>query len=443
MVPLGLSARDRKAYLRALHESHLMKPLVRIHDRNEKVISTIVSTRILSGQVNVDMSQDPNRTLEVTILEPRRAPAWLPSGPADYHVFADNFISAQYLVWVRDLSDGPGWVHVPVFWGPIVGLSQDGVEVTVQGAGKEVLGLEPCLLWRSMELHKGRRRTAVIRDVLAANGETRFDLPDLAPKLNKKMSLNRHAQPWNIATAIAGGADWQLFYDGRGRAKARRWPQNRAYTWKDDATSTILNRPTISYDVTGVRNVVEVLGPEPKGPPSRIRAVARANEKHKLSAEQMRRNGQPRYMVEVVDSNLAKPELEWHASHKRHHGKGAISLVAAHWGAPSGVKNPGRWLKWRKSVIAARQNKARDIARRHLKNRLRATIDTTFETIPIPHLEEGDPCAISVEGWHLTFILKQFTIPLVSDAPMTVGVNRRIPKKDRERKRQKKGHRPR
>lgn len=441
MIPLGLSARDRNAYLAALKQSQLMKPLVRIHDRNEKVIST-VSEQVVGGQVNVDMSQSPNRTAEVIILAPRKAPAWLPEGPADYHVFANNFISIRYCVFVKDLTDGPGWVEVPIFWGPITGLSQDGTEVTIQASGKEILGLEPHLLWKKMELHKGRRRIAVIRDVLAEQGETRFDLPDLPQKLPKRLDLNRHAQPWRVAAMIAGGANWQIFCDGRGRVKVRRWPQNRAYTWHDGDNATILNRPVVSYDISSVRNVVEVMGPEPKGPPTRIREVARAPEKHHLSAESLKRNGQPRFMVETVDSNLSKPELEWHAAHKERHGQGSISLVPGRWGAPSGVKNPKRWFAWRHSLIASRKKKAKEIAKRHLANRLGGTIDTTFESIPVPHLEEGDPCAVSVDGWHFTFILKQFTIPLVSDAPMTVGTNRRVPRRDRKRRRQRKGYKP-
>lgn len=435
-VPLGLSHHDRMAYHRALVHTHRIQRRVRIHDADEKVISTITK-RILSGSVQVDMSQAPHRTLELVILEPRKAPAWLPDGPSDAHVFANNFISAQYWVWVDGLSDGPGWVDVPVFWGPITGLSQDGDEVTITASGKEALGLDPCLLWQEHDIHKGARRVHAIRDLLQRQGETRFDLPDLPAKLGKKMSLNRHAQPWNVAKAIGGGENWQLLYDGRGRAKVRRWPQNRIFTFHGGVDGSVLTRPRISYDVSSVRNVVEVLGPEPKGPPTRIRAVARARARHPLSPERLARNGERRWLVHVVDSDLAKPEMEWIKGHSRKKGN-FHGWIEGHWGAPSGTKNKNRWFDWRHSVIVHRKKKAEQIANRQLENRLKAAVEVAFDCLPIPHLEEGDVCAVYVEGQHFEFVLKQFTLPLTSDSPMSIGVNKRVSWRDRKRKHPKK-----
>jgi YD repeat-containing protein len=424
VIPLGLSHADRRAFEATLTRTHRMRVTMRMHDRDEKIIST-VTNRLLSGAVQVDMSQAPHRTLEVVLLEPRRAPAWLPEGPGDAHIFADTFVSVRYGVWVDDLSDGPGWVDVPVFWGPVTGMSQDGDQITIAAAGKESLGLDPCLLWNTMHVQKGRRRVTAIRDVLEAQGERRFDLPDLPAKLGKKMSLNRHAQPWHVAKSIAGGADWQLFYDGRGRAKVRRWPQNRVFTFHGGKDGTVLTKPRISYDITSVRNLVEVLGPEPKGPPKRIRAVARAKAKHPMSPYRLRRNGQRRYLVHVVDSNLAKPETEWHKAAGGNE-PGGPPVHGGWWGAPSGIKHPKRWFEWRHSIIVHRKEQAQNIANRQLKNRLKAAVEASFDSLPIPHLEEGDPCAAYADGMHFEFILKQFTLPLTADAPMSVGTNKRV-----------------
>jgi hypothetical protein len=424
LIPLGLSHADRRAYEAALTNTYRPRYVVRIHDHDEKVTST-VTNRILSGAVQFDMSSAPHRSLEMVLLEPRRSPQWLPEGPGDASVFADNFISVQWGIWVNDLSDGPGWVDVPVFWGPVTGMSQDGDQITITAAGKETLGLDPCLLWDTMHVQKGQTRVKAIRAILAAQGEARFDLPDLPAKIGKKMSLNRHAQPWHVAKAIAGGADLQLFYDGRGRARVRRWPQNRVYTFHGDANGTVLSKPRISYDITSVRNLVEVLGPEPKGPPKRIRAVARAKSKHPMSEYRLRRNGQPRHLIHVVDSNLAKPEMEWHKGHDSTPNKPG-GHVAGHWGAPSGIKHPHRWFEWRHTVIVHRKKHAQKIADRQLKNRLKATVEATFDTLPVPHLEEGDPCAVYTDGMHFEFVLKQFTLPLTADAPMSVGVNKRV-----------------
>jgi YD repeat-containing protein len=424
VIPLGLSQVDRWAYEAALARTHRIRVLVRIHDRDEKVVST-VTNRLLSGQVEVNMAEAPHRKLSLVLLEPRRSPTWLPEGPGDAAIFADNFVSVQYGVWVNDLSAGAGWVDCPVFWGPVTGMSQDGDQITINAAGKEVLGLDPCLLWDTMHVAKGRRRVLAIRDILEAKGEARFDLPDLPNKIGKKMSLNRHAQPWHVAKAIAGGADWQLFYDGRGRAKVRRWPQNRVWTFRSGTNGTVLTKPRISYDITSVRNLVEVLGPEPKGPPKRIRAVARAKAKHPMSPYRLRRNDKRRYLVQVVDSNLAKPDMEWHKAAGGNE-PGGPPAHGGHWGAPSGVKHPKRWLEWRHTVIVHRKTHAQKIANRQLKNRLKAAVEASFDSLPIPHLEEGDPCAVYSDGMHFEFVLKQFTLPLTADSPMSVGVNRRV-----------------
>jgi YD repeat-containing protein len=424
MIPLGLSHADRRAFEATLTRTHRIRVIVRIHDHDEKVTST-VTNRLLSGSVEVNMAQSPHRILNLVLLEPRRSPTWLPDGPGDASVFADNFISVLYSIYVDDLSDGPGWVDVPVFWGPVTGMSQDGDQITIAAAGKETLGIDPCLLWNTMQVHKGQTRVKAIRDILAAQGEARFDLPDLPAKIGKKMSLNRHAQPWHVAKSIAGGSNWQLFYDGRGRARVRRWPQNRVVTFHGGPGGTVLTKPRISYDVSSVRNLVEVLGPEPKGPPKRIRAVARAKAKHKMSAYQMRRNGQPRNLVHVVDSNLAKPEMEWHKTAGGNE-PGGPPTHGGWWGAPSGIKHPHRWQAWRHTVIVHRKKHAQEIADRQLKNRLKATVEASFDCLPWPHAEEGDPAAVYTDGMHFEFILKQFTLPLTADAPMSIGVNKRV-----------------
>lgn len=441
MLPLGLSVRDKRAYMAALVHDHRRRCVVRIHDHDEKVINTIHRSRIVGGSVQVDMSQAPHRTLELVILEPRRAPAWLPEGPGEAAVFADNFVSVQYGLWVDDLEDGPGWVDVPVFWGPMTGVSQDGDQVTIQAHGKELLGLEPHYLMRTMNIPKGQRRTLAIRRVMMAQGERRFDLPELAAKVNKKLSLNRHAQPFRVVKAVGAGEDWQVFFDGRGRLRARRWPQNRLYTFKGGPDGGMISKPSIAYDVTAARNTVEVMGPEPKGPPKRIHVIRRLKPKHPLSAYRLRRNGEPRHMVHVVDSDLAAPDREWHPRQSIKRGDN-VSVVKGHWGAPSGVKNPRRWTEWAQSAFANRRSKARRIADRQLEQRSKATIDVTFDHLPVPHLEEGDKCVALVNGKHIEFVLKAFTIPLVSETSMSIGFTKRVSLRDRRRKHRRKSGKP-
>ena len=482
MISLGLSAADRAAFEAALAQSHRIRVRARIHDHDEKIIHEF-SGSILSGAVQVDASgtgplgfdpkDSPIRTLDLTVLLPRKDASWLPDAPGDESVFANNYVSVLYGVWVDGLStprlgnvataagasisdhlvatdadatdiaigdmvrlhhasgaaiDGiahqvvftdsafgftnlhlspaassgfmtgdfaqvttaADWVDVPVFWGPITTLERDGDQVSIGGSGKEVLGLAPAMLWNPLTLRKGTVRTTAIRRVLQAIGEARFDLPELANRISNTWSLDRHAEPWKYAVRLAKYADRQLFYDGLGRAKMRRYPQNRAWLFRGGPGGTLLSKPKISYDIADARNTVEVLGGTPKGKKKKIRATAQPNPSNPLSAWTLRRNGKRRYLVEVVENDVTK------------------------------------------------QSTATHIADRTLDGLLTATVSFEFETLPIPHLEEGDRVAVLVSdtyatgparllvGSHYEFSLQRFTLPLTSGESMSIGVNRRV-----------------
>lgn len=405
MISLGLSAEDQAAFEATLRRSHRIRTTARIHDRDEKIIHTF-SGSILSGAVQVDMSQTPSnlgfaegatssggpvRTLSLTVLLPRKDPAWRPDVPSMEAAFADNFISVEYGVFVDDLSDGPDWVDVPVFWGPITGIDEDGDQITINGAGKEVLALSPVLLWHPLTVRRGTRRTRAIRTVLEAMGERRFSLPNFSSKIRNTWSLDRHAEAWVMASSIARYGNWQLFYDGRGRARLREYPRNRIWTFTSGENGAVLSKPKISYDIGATRNVVEIVGSPPSGSTRQIRAESRPPVWHPLSPWSLRRNGIRRNMV--------------------HSETGAR------------VNN---------------HREAQQLGDRLLDQLITATVQVEFDSLVIPHLEEGDRVAVVVgetyasgpprelEGQHIEFSLLRFTIPLVAGESMAVGLNRRV-----------------
>lgn len=482
MISLGLSAADQAAFEAALAKSHRMRVRARIHDHDEKVTHEF-SGAILSGSVQYDASgtgplgfdpkDSPIRTLDLTVLLPRKDSSWLPDAPGDESVFVNNFISVLYGVWVEGLSaprlgnkataadastsdylvtadadaadiaigdmvrlhhasgaaidgiahqvvstesafgftnlhvspvasagfvagdymqvtTGADWVDVPVFWGPITALERDGDQVTITGSGKEALGLAPVMLWTPLTIRKGTQRTTAIRRVLEAIGEARFDLAELNNKVTNTWSLDRHAEPWKYAVLLAKYANRQLFYDGLGRAKMRQYPANRVWLFHGGPGGTLLSKPKISYDIGDARNTVEVLGGTPKGSKTKIRVVAQPNASNPLSSYTLRRNGKRRYLVESVENDVTTKKA------------------------------------------------AQDIADRTLDGLLTATVSFEFETLPIPHLEEGDRVAVLVPDTYATgpsrlltgtnyeFSLQRFTLPLTSGESMTIGVNRRV-----------------
>lgn len=406
MLNLGLSAADKRAYENTLRQSHRMRVTVRIHDRDEKILHTFEGS-ILSGSVQVDMSNTPSmlgfaagssggnspiRTLDLTVLLPRKDQAWLPDAPGSESVFANNFISVRRGVWVENFSTGARWIDVPVFWGPITGIDRDGDQVTIRGAGKEVLAMDPVLLWKTLKVYKGDYRAGAIRWLLANMGETRFDFPEFRNKLTNTWSLGRHTEAWVAASSLARYGGWQLFYDGLGRARLRPYPQNRVFTFSSGNNGVLLSKPKVSYDISSARNVVEITGTPTKGKkPKQIRVEARPNTGHPLSPWSLRRNGYRRNMVHVEQG-----------------------------------------------AEFATQADAQRQADRLLDQMLNATTQIEFDSLVIPHLEEGDRVAVKVgttyatgperdlEGSFYEFSLLRFTIPLVAGEPMSVGVNRRV-----------------
>jgi hypothetical protein len=398
VISIGLSAADHAAFEATLVQSHRMRTVVQIHDNNEQVIYTF-GAKIISGSVQVDWTQSggkpiigkdpyvapsgPVRTLDIVTMRPDKDQVWLPSSPGDEVAWVGNFISAKYGVFVEDLSDGPGWVDIPVFWGPITEIDQDGAQFEIKASGKEVLGMDPCLLWDTINVSKGTQRTNAIRKLFDSIGENRYHLPESSDRMAWNMSYNRYSQPWLDASKIAHDGNMQLFYDGYGRLHLRDWPKNRVWTFKDGANGSVLSRPTITYDVSQTRNLIEVMGGTPKGSKTQIRAVAKAAASSPLSGQNLGRNGQPRWMVYTETGNRTKQ--------------------------------------------ADAQQRADDLLFQYLQ----AAVTPTFDCLVIPHLEEGDTVAVEMDGNHFQFKLTQFTIPLTSDTNMTVGSNRRVAWKNR------------
>lgn len=393
MINLGLSAADQSAFEYTLRQSHQVRTTVHIHDRNEDITYTFDGT-ILSGSVQVDWSQSglaprskvnpwvapsgPVRTLDLTVLKPEHEPDFLPGTGGDDLVWADNFVSVLYGVYVPTLAAGPDWVDVPVFWGPITAMAQDGDQFTITAQGKEVLGLDPCLMWDTLNIKKGTGRPDAIKQLLAKNGETRFHIDTSQGRTTVDLSFGRYTQVWKWAQNIAHAANAQLFYDGLGRARLRDWPTNRVYLFNDGTGGEVLSRPQITYDISNARNVVEVIGGVPKGRKTAIRAVAVAAPSNPLSPEALARNGQRRWMVYREQANMTK------------------------------------------------QADAQARADLLLQQQLSAAIDAQFDSLVIPHLEEGDMVAVQVGSQQIEFVLQQFTLPLTSDTNMTVGSNRRV-----------------
>lgn len=377
MIKLGLTAAERDAYETALCYPHRMRATITVRDRNEKVVASFSTSSIsLSGSVQVDVDQDVTRTLDLAILKPGSQTSWVPNAPDDAAIFADNFVSATRGIYVSALGR---WVDVPVFWGPVTAATDNGDQINIKASGKEVRALPPYVIWQTLHIGAGMQRSSAIRTIMDTIGETRYIFPEHPGKVGEPYSLTREASAWPAVNKIADGWDRQVFYNGEGYLVVRVKPsQTTVWTFRPGDGSVMLSKPTLDYDVSIARNTVEVLGRDPAGRRPRIRGVARAQANHVLSAASLARNGKDVVLLERIENDMTTNKA------------------------------------------------AKALAERRLDQLLTAAVNISFESMVIPHLEEGDIVAAEMNGNLVRFALKQFTIPLTVGDSMSIGSVKRI-----------------
>lgn len=374
-----------------------------ILDMDGDHLSTI-GERIVDGQVNVATDADgPSRSMTVTLYDPENRLRLDSDAPTAGSLFADRMLRARYGVKVP----GVGWVDVPVFTGPVMRVSRDGVHLTVECQGKEALALQP--VWRAYTVEKGVEKVDAIRRILRERaGETHFDLPDLKVKLGaaatltaqppqKKQAGMNSNTPWVLARKIASSMSRQLFYDGSGRVRLRALPANPLFTFDE---ALIQTPPQVAFDLTEMRNAVRVTGKklhegkEKKGPqiPAHlVRGEAVAPRNHPLSPHRLGRtlgDGTVvgRYIPEFVTNDAIRSDRE-----------------------------------------ATRR------AKQILADRLAQQVDISFDALPVPHLEEMDLIRVSYEDLRFNARLRRFSLPLTHAGVMSVGYVKRVDRPRRVR----------
>jgi hypothetical protein len=405
MIDLGLDADERTAFHAQLRRSHRIRVRVAILNRAEEPISDL-DAEVVAGAVQVDSTADVTRSLELTLLDPRRSLRFDPASPSDLALYADNFLAVERGVYVEALGR---WIDVPVFWGPVTQFVRKGAEVKLEGSGKETLMLDPHLATQGYQLRKGARLDAAVRQVAGRVGETRYNLPDLPQRLSRTRIVEPESEPWKVLRGgdsaehyqqkrrkkkrggkggkggaeakppgglVAAEQDFDCFYDGRGRLTVRRVNRNSIFTFAEDL---LTDEPEITYDVGEFRNYVKVDGGRAKGSKKAAQAAAQLPASNPMSPAALGRNGRPRYMTMPVDADSAKTNA------------------------------------------ACRRRAALELGRVAQQG-----VSGSFPSLPVPHLEENDSITLRTAEETITFTLRAFTIPLTDDAAMSVGALTRI-----------------
>lgn len=378
MIDLGLTGSQLSAYNLALTQSRDMRVRVSLLNGNEKPIAsfTTPTQSVLAGHVNVDTKGKWTRDLDLTLHDPSGRFTPDPNSPRPTTIWPSNFIAVERLDYVSALDR---YVRCPVFWGPIGGFSRQGSIVKVKGRGKESLVQDPALLWRTLNFPKGSNVVTVIRDILRAAGERRFDLPVLSYRLPALLSLSPYTEIWPIVLKLAASINRQVFYDGLGRVRLRVRPTRPVFTLyhvelPGKPQPIVLSQPDVSFS-TDARNTFETLGPPPANARAdRVRGLKVAARSHGLSPQTLARNGVPRHLVESVQNDKFKRNAEAQAEAERMHD-----------------------------------------------TQLRIDVDVSLECTPVPHAEPEDYWSVVTEDDTIGFRMQQYTIPLTAAETMSIG----------------------
>lgn len=406
MNRLGLRVADLRAFHRTLADSHVVRTSVDVLDLSGDTLFTL-DRRISDGQVDVAAASTPTRTATLSFVDPE----------ARLDLGARRMIRVWYGALVADV----GWVDCPVFTGPIRKTDWGESMATVEAHGKETFHTEQA--FQPFTLRKGMKKTDAVRELLARGGETRFDFPDADARLPRSVSVagmepkqarkaRRRARArrtlggqdtrWDKAQDIAESMGMRLFYDGRGVATMTRHPGNAVLTFRDGTGGLVLSPPQSSRSIDRVRNCVRVKGGYPKAvvqrvdaansddvdkndmklkESDRVRYTLVAPRSHPLSPWSLGLNGKPLYLPEFVDNEHIRSKKE-----------------------------------------------ARAVAKRRLEDGLRAEAQITFDSLPVPHLDEWDLVRLSTDPLSEVFRFVEASIPLAHSGVMSVGTRKLVSK---------------
>lgn len=392
MIDLGLRARELEQLKELLVTSHRLDVYIQILTMEHKYVAD-ASRMLLGGQVTIDATAtESTRALTLELLDPAHKLKLDGEAPDDGSVHYDRMAKVVYSV---SNFDRTFTVDIPVFCGPITKASRSGPVISIEGLGKDKLAMSS--VWKSKTYKRNTSRFWVIKDLLkTVAGERKLSIPTpkKAPRLPGKFTVNRESTPWAKLQRVASSMNRQLFYNGRGVAVLRKRPQKSVYTFT--RKGALQTAPQINFDASGLVNAVHVIGAKPKKAKKKIQYKIVAPRRHPLSPWKLGRWGVPRYVPETIEDSSIKSRKE-----------------------------------------------ARRIGKARLKNALIESVDVTFDSLPIPFLEEGDMCTVVGDDFSMKFRLQKMTIPLTADGVSSVGYLRRVTPNPRQIKIKNRGRKKR
>lgn len=371
-LPLEATAAERSALFSTLQSHHRHGTEVYVLNMNLDPLRQI-SRVTLDGQVNLNTS-GISRSLQLSVWDPNSVLHFDTGDPGDGVLFHDNCLRVVKRIWVPELARA--W-RMPLFTGPVTGLSRTGDLLDIEGQGME---------WRALTdvpLHvekKGKNVVDAIEHIMReCCGERRFRFPqEIKARLQKDAVCGEGDEdlwPWNVCRRLAASINCDLYYDGNATCVLRRNRANGSPVWTFRAyhrNATVTD--PVKFETAGddLFNRAKVTGK------FGVWGKATAPAKHRLSPGNMGRNGVP----------------------------------------------------WRHSIIEENEDikteKDAGARARHLLNaQLDEMLSLSFSALPVYHLDPGDRCRVESRETSATFTLREASIPLLAGT-MSIGFQRRV-----------------
>lgn len=370
MMNPGWSAAQLASFKNLINTHHVVTARIQVLDLNHNHLGDLTN-RFLAGQVDIDITSDVSRTLDMDILDPFYELGMDVANPNNGSMFMDKMIRCYYCVSPPNMSMS---YDVPVFTGPINKMDRKGPILSVEAQGKERLALTT--LRNALTYNKNKRVTSVIKDMLDLTGETRYNITTNTSRTTSVHAYAKDVTYWASAQSLASSLGYHMYYDGLGTLQLRPRVSSSVWSFND---ANLLSYPQPGYTLDNVFNVVEVTGATPKGAKRAVGYRAVADRSHPLSPWTIGRGGQPRSIIHVVQDTSVRTTA-----------------------------------------------KAKALALRTLKADLLMSLDTQFDALPNPLLEEYDPYRITTPTWADSGALQKMSLPLTADGVSSIGSNRKV-----------------
>lgn len=293
-----LTPAQTRLYRRGVAEGASRSTSVRVLTLDHDVVSEW-DDRLIAGTTvgtRVPFRDAPHLTSQVftgTFTNPRGRVVWGPQ------------VASRHALWPNQMLQvtdswqigGLGEVREKVFTGVIRGFTHTGGQFQVVARGKEWLAQRE--LGENRRWAEGTDVARVLRELMEAVGETRFDIADVKAVLHEDLVVDAQANVWRVVQRLARARELQVFYPGNGRFTVRRLPGNVSMVWSTGEGGLIDGDPSVAFDMPEeFHNVFVRAGKQPQGGRRRPRGRWQPGPAHDLSPEAFTRGGVPGRFVD-------------------------------------------------------------------------------------------------------------------------------------------------